>query len=227
MDVGTGLAVNMTPLQYAVKQKSPSCIGVLLKYGANTKLKLKTPENKNLPITALKLAQGEKEVAEKHNEVDDAKVYDEIIQILSEHSSPQKEKLAGEPSVADPPTTSPFSNHRMALTISQNQLAIKNLERESTHLKAEVEDLKKELLALKKLINDKSLEDTPKSPSPSENANTPPKSATRTAASRARKKVDNGEESVKKQIRRPHSVMVTGSGQDFTNPHKKKKNSKH
>jgi len=162
-------------------------------------------------------------VAEKHNEVEDAKVYDEIIQILSEHSSPQKEKLAGEPSVADPPTTSPFSNHRMALTISQNQLAIKNLERESTHLKAEVEDLKKELLALKKLINDKSLEDTPKSPSPSENANTPPKSATRTAASRARKKVDNGEESVKKQIRRPHSVMVTGSGQDFTNPHKKKK----
>jgi len=67
-------------------------VEILLEYGADVKMKLKTPENKTLPITALALAEGEREVALKNDRMSDIGVYDEIVRLIKEHEKKKKKK---------------------------------------------------------------------------------------------------------------------------------------
>jgi len=92
MAVDSKLAVRVSPLQFAVKVKAPKCVEILLEYGADVKMKLKTPENKTLPITALALAEGEREVALKNDRMSDIGVYDEIVRLIKEHEKKKKKK---------------------------------------------------------------------------------------------------------------------------------------
>jgi len=92
MTVDSKLAVRMSPLHFAVKVKAPKCVEVLLEFGADIKMKLKTTENKSLPITALQLAEGEREMAAKNNRQSDIEVYDDIVSLINEHEKNKKTK---------------------------------------------------------------------------------------------------------------------------------------
>jgi len=82
----------VSPLQFAVKVKAPKCVEVLLEHGADVKMKLKTPENKALPFTALALAEGERGIAQKNDRMSDIAIYDEIVRIIKEHDKKSKKK---------------------------------------------------------------------------------------------------------------------------------------
>jgi len=82
----------VSPLHFAVKVKAPRCVEVLLAFGADIKMKLKTPENKSLPITALQLAEGEREVAIKNKRESDIAIYDDIVHLIKEHEKKKKKK---------------------------------------------------------------------------------------------------------------------------------------
>jgi len=92
MAVDDKLAVRVSPLQFAVKVKAPKCVEVLLEHGADVKMKLKTPENKALPFTALALAEGERGIAQKNDRMSDIAIYDEIVRIIKEHDKKSKKK---------------------------------------------------------------------------------------------------------------------------------------
>jgi len=94
MEVDSKLAVRMTPIQVAVKVKAPTCVAVLLEFGADIKMKLLTPENKPLSISALELAEGERAVAMKNEKMADIAIYDEIVQLIKEHGKKKKKKKA-------------------------------------------------------------------------------------------------------------------------------------
>jgi len=74
----------VSPLHFAVKVKAPRCVEVLLEFGADIKMKLRTPENKSLPYTALQLAEGERDVAIKNKRENDIAIYDDIIQLIKD-----------------------------------------------------------------------------------------------------------------------------------------------
>jgi len=82
----------MSPLHFAVKVKAPRCVEVLLEFGADVKMKLKTPENKSLPITALQLAEGERDVAIKNKRESDIETYDDIVSLIKEHEKKIKKR---------------------------------------------------------------------------------------------------------------------------------------
>jgi len=84
--------VRVSPLQFAVKVKAPKCVEVLLECGADIKMRLKTPENKSLPITALQLAEGERDVAIKNKRENDIETYDDIVRLIKEHEKNKKKK---------------------------------------------------------------------------------------------------------------------------------------
>lgn len=92
MPVDSKLSVRVSPLHFAVKVKAPRCVEVLLEFGADIKMKLKTPENKSLPITALQLAEGERDVAIKNKRDTDIAIYDDIVHLIKEHDKKKKKK---------------------------------------------------------------------------------------------------------------------------------------
>jgi len=113
VDEVSELAVRMTPLQFAVKAKNPACVQALLQYGSDTKMRLKTPENKSLKITALKLAEGERNVAINRDDVAEIKAYEEIVQLITDHVNAQKKeskkskKLSGTDKILEAANTAP------------------------------------------------------------------------------------------------------------------------
>jgi len=92
MPVDSKLAVRVSPLHFAVKVKAPRCVEVLLEFGADVKMKLKTTENKSLPITALQLAEGERDVAIKNERDNDIAIYDDIVLLIKEHEKKKRKK---------------------------------------------------------------------------------------------------------------------------------------
>jgi len=97
--------VRMTPILVAVKVKAPTCVAVLLEFGADIKMKLLTLENKPLSIAALELAEGERAVAMKNDREADIAIYDQIVQLIKEHAKKKKKrkpKKADEPKDEEP-----------------------------------------------------------------------------------------------------------------------------
>jgi len=195
MPVEKQLAVRMTPLQFAVKVKAPKCVEVLLDFGADIKMKLKTPENKSLPITALALAEGERDVAQKNDRVTDIAIYDVIVQLIKDHEVKKKKKKRvkkdSEPklelhidelpgkhgkdsssdknehqvpivditttssgSVLAVPTspTSVVDMHKLTLKATQNQMAIKKLEERNELLQKEIDEIRRDMELMKKVV---------------------------------------------------------------------------
>jgi len=105
MEVDAKHAVRMTPILVAVKVKAPTCVAVLLEFGADIKMKLLTLENKPLSIAALELAEGERAVAMKNDREADIAIYDQIVQLIKEHAKKKKKrkpKKADEPKDEEP-----------------------------------------------------------------------------------------------------------------------------
>jgi len=153
--------VLITPLLYAIKLKNPECVDILVYAGADPELSFKVwdpdypddeSKQKSLNTNALAYAMGEKKKAVDSTDIG---IYETIIKIIKEpivnreiiqqKQSSQKEEHSTTALPESSSASITVETHRIAQKTMQNQLDIKNLQKENESLKKEIKHLRKEL----------------------------------------------------------------------------------